>query len=121
MTKFLRSEFLVGVLLLVLLLLLLDPFMYWMPHGTVPVILGLVLVVCALFVGLLWRDRASDEREEQHARIAGRIGYAAGVLVLVIGCTYQTLTNMIDPWLYAALVVMVLGKVLGRVYVEHHG
>jgi hypothetical protein len=103
-----------GLVPLVLFLLLLDPFMYWMPASTVPIILALSVVATAMFLGLVWQEAAQDEREMYHTLVAARLGYTAGVATLAIGSVYQALSNMVDPWLYAALVVMVLGKLVGR-------
>jgi hypothetical protein len=105
-----------GLVPLILFLLLLDPFMYWMPASSVPIVLALSVVATAMFVGLVWQEDAQDERDVYHKLIASRIGYTAGVVMLAVGSVYQALTNMVDPWLYAALVVMVLGKLAGRIY-----
>jgi len=110
---------LLGTIPVVLFFLMLDPFMYWMPVSVVPILLALAIVAITLFVGLVWREVPQDERESYHVQLAARVAYTAGLSVLAIGCAYQALTNMIDPWLYAALVVMVVSKLIGRVYAAY--
>lgn len=119
MSKHIVIQIMLGAVPVALFFLLLDPFMYWMPASMVPVLLALALVATALFIGYVWEESAADEREEQLLHLAARTGYIAGLAVLAVGCVYQALTNMIDPWLYAALVVMVVTKLAGKVYVVY--
>lgn len=103
-------EAIVGVLALLLLVLLLNPFMLWMPSTIQYCVVALALVVCALFGGLILREHVHDERELAHTLTSGRTAYLAGFMVLVVGAVYQAVTYMVDIWLFAAIAVMVVVK-----------
>jgi len=110
------SEITFSVILIILAVLFLDPFMVFMPTGVVYMLVGGIAIVFALFAGLVWKERAEDERDELHRMIAGRAGYILGVGVLMAGIIWQTVVSHPDPWLVAALVGMILGKLLGLYY-----
>lgn len=116
MKNTLFNEITLSAILVVLAILFLDPFMLWMPDSLVYMLIGGVIVVFAVFAGLTWRERARDERDELHKMLAGRVGYLLGSGVLIAGIVWQTITSHPDPWLVAALVGMVLGKLLGLYY-----
>lgn len=106
----------VSVILIVLIVLFLDPFMLWMPAEVVYMLVGALIVFFVLFAGLIWKERALDEREQLHKMIAGRVGYLIGTGVLVLGLIVQTFASHPDPWLVVALGAMVIGKLLGLLY-----
>ena len=99
-----------------LLVLFLDPFMYWMPSYAVYVALAFAFLSFGIFAGMVWREKAQDEREELHAMRASRMAYLAGLAVLVVGAAYQALTDMVDGWVFSAIAVMVLVKLATRLY-----
>ncbi len=109
-----------ALLLLVLLLFLTDPFMYWMPP--LPGLIALVgAAVCVLvFAGFVLAEKANDEREAMHAHFAGRIGYLCGLGVLTVGLIVQGLLDAVDPWISSALAVMVVSRLVARWYVEKY-
>lgn len=111
-------EIISGVLVVGLLVLFLNPFMFWMPSLLQYCALALVLAGFGLFGGVIWREQARDEREEFHAMRASRTAYLAGLLVLIIGAVYQALTNMIDVWIFATIAVMVAVKLAARIHGE---
>lgn len=99
--------------------LTLNPFHILMSNFFQMCIYGLLLVATVVFVGLIARENARDERDEKHRAAAGRVGYLLGIVVLISGVSYQTLSHSpVDPWLIVALVVMVLGKVFARAHKE---
>jgi len=111
-----KNEIIISVSFIVLLVLLLNPFGFWMPSSIVYLLLTALVVVFAVFASFLWRESASDEREELHRRIAGRVGYLAGTSALVLGIVVQGVTSHVDPWLAVVLGVMVVGKIAGHLY-----
>jgi len=111
-----KNEIIISASFIILLVLLLNPFDFWMPSSMVYFLLTALVVVFAIFASFLWKERASDEREEMHRQIAGRIGYLAGTLVLVLGIVVQGVTSHVDPWFAVVLGVMVVGKIAGHLY-----
>ncbi len=110
------QETTVAFILVILLLIILNPFHLWMPDMIhVMVIIGLIAVF-ALFASFILREQASDEREGVHRMLAGRIGYLTGSAILIIGIVAQVLHNAVDIWLILTLVGMVLAKIGTRIY-----
>lgn len=122
MQSLLSKEIMGSVAVVVFAFLTLNPFHILMSTFFQMCMYGLLLVATALFAGLVARERTLDEREERHRAIAGRIGYVLGLIVLLVGISFQTLSHSpIDAWLVGALVAMVLGKVIARSYIEARG
>ena len=91
----------------------LDPLMVLMPTMAVYIALALFFSGYIGFALLMWREKATDEREATHRAYAARFAYLAGVGVLVVGIIYQVLTlNTVDPLLILTLTVMVVAKYL---------
>ena len=114
--KLAATEVVLAAIILVLLVFFVNPFMGWMPDMLHYMAAGGLIVLVALFGGLVWRERASDEREELHRFIGARVAYLAGVIVLALGIVTESISRVPDTWLIAALAVMILGKLVGRYY-----
>lgn len=112
------GEFVTGIILLVLLLLVLNPFRLWMANMTVDLILVLLLCSFGLFAAYLLQEKVADEREERHRLLSGRIAFLSGSAVLVVGIIANELAGKSDPWLFLALVVMVIAKMATRIYTD---
>lgn len=110
------KELVMSVVLVLLALLFLDPLMILMPNSAIYALMAGLVLVFAAFAGLVWRERAEDEREEFHKMLAGRIGYLAGMVVLIFGILYQAFSSHVDAWLVVALVVMIVAKIGGRTW-----
>jgi len=110
------NEIVVALVLVALLLLFLNPFHLWMPDTLMYLMVGSLVVLFAIFAGFLWRESALDEREQLHKMIAGRVGYLAGMAVLVVGIAAQGVASHVDPWLVLTLGAMILGKIAGLWY-----
>ncbi len=109
-----------AVVLLILLVLLTDPFMLWMPMGAqLAVLLGAAVFAC-VWAGFVLYERANDEREALHTMHAGRTAYLSGIAVLTLALVFQGLAHAIDPWISAALAVMVISKLAARLYSEQY-
>ncbi len=110
------NESIVAAALIVLAILLLNPFDFWMPGMTLVAILGGTLIVFALFASFILRENVHDEREGIHRMYAGRNAFLAGATVIMMGLAFQTWTHSVDKWLVLALVAMVLAKLSTRIY-----
>lgn len=110
------KEIAVSLMLVVLTILLLNPFHFWMPDMMVMVMLVLTFVVFALLAIFVLREKAQDEREVAHRMLSGRIAFLTGSALLTIGIIVQGLQHTIDAWLVVSLVAMVLSKIVARMY-----
>lgn len=111
-----HMEIIIGVMVLAILGIFLNPTHLLMPDSVnMMLILGLILGFLS-FIGLVWREHASDEREMAHIGKAGRLSFFSGAAVLVIGIATQAVHHEIDPWLLYALSVMVLAKLISRAF-----
>lgn len=97
-------------------ILFLNPGDLTMPDTMVSMLIIAMIVSFLTFAAFLFREKASDEREEVHIRTAGRISYLVGVGTLIVGIILQALKHDIDPWLVIALCAMVFPKLLSRIY-----
>lgn len=109
-------EIVTSLVLIILAVFLLNPFHAWMPAMGVKMIAGALLVIFTIFAGLLWKEKAKDERELLHKMIAGRIAFLVGTALIVIAIIYQNFTTQIDPWLVIILAGMILSKIAGLIY-----
>jgi uncharacterized membrane protein YgdD (TMEM256/DUF423 family) len=91
-------------------LLLTDPFDLTMNNMTLIVISGLLLASFVVFAGLLWQEKAADEREVSLIDTAGRLGFLAGLSVLVVGIVFQSFNHSVDPWMVVATAAMIISK-----------
>ncbi len=76
---------------------------------------GVLAAFCLLAVFVV-RESAADEREAMHRSFAGRVAFLAGSAVLVTGIIAEGMQHAVDPWLILALVVMIVGKIVTRIY-----
>jgi tellurite resistance protein TehA-like permease len=92
--------------------------MYSMPKevGIQLVITFTVLIIFLL--GLLYKEKPSDEREEKHIALSGRISYFIGVIILSAGIIVGVLKNEVNEYLVWTLIFMVLTKTISRVYLS---
>jgi len=109
----------VALVLVALLVLLTDPFMYWMPAPAQMLVLLGATVLAAFWAGFVMQERASDEREAVHTMYAGRVAYLSGIATLTLALIVQGLNHALDPWIPLALGVMVVSKLAARLYVEY--
>ncbi|MDP3965482.1 MAG: hypothetical protein Q8Q13_01655 [bacterium] len=109
-----------AVVLVMLLVLLSDPFMLWMPaQAQTAALLGAAILAC-LWAGFVMYESAHDEREAIHKMHAGRVAYLTGIAILTLALVFQGLAHDIDPWVSAALAAMVISKLAARLYLERY-
>ncbi len=116
MTRNAYIEIALAVVLLGISVLVLNPFHFWMPDMAHIVVLGCLVAAFGAFSALVLREQASDEREEAHRMLSGRVAFLTGATILVVAIAYQSEMGNVDPWLVFALVGMVFAKLLVRLY-----
>jgi len=109
-------EFSLGGIILVILIIFLNPTHLLMPDSLNTMLVLGFLIAFLVFVGMVWRERASDERDALHIQKAGRLSFLVGVVILAMGVVVQASMHEIDPWLVFGLSGMVLTKLLSRIY-----
>lgn len=110
------KETIVTIALIVIAILLLNPFHFWMPDMMVMCMLAVALGLFGIFASFILRETVIDEREGQHRTLAGRNAFLAGAGVLTLGIVVQGYTHAVDPWLVVALIVMVVVKIGTRMW-----
>lgn len=115
------SELLAGILLLALAFLLVNPFDLLMLDYFAMMTLGALLVVYAVFVGMVWRESARDEREATHQGLVGRVAYLIGSAIIVLGIVTEIVVmHEVNFWLVAALSGMVGAKIVASLYYRNY-
>ena len=115
----LKVEIGISSVLVVLTVLLLNPFHFWMPNMVHMVMLALTLVIFALFAIFILREKIQDEREVVHRMLSGRVAFLTGGALLTIAIVVQSLQDAVDVWLVIVLVAMVLSKLITRIYSDN--
>lgn len=80
------------------------------------IVLLIVTVLMLIWAGYIMFEKATDEREIVLRMHAGRIAYLGGVTILTVGLIVQGFAHTIDPWIVGTLCIMVLTKLVARVY-----
>jgi hypothetical protein len=102
------------VALIVLAILLLNPFHFWMPDMMLMCMLAITLALFGLFASFILREKSIDERENQHKSLAGRNAFLAGSGILTLGIVVQGYAHAVDPWLVITLIGMIAVKLITR-------
>ena len=113
-------ERVVAIILIVLLVMIGNPFMFWMPSMMLTVILVVIAALTFAWIGFFLSETARDEREVAHRTHAGRTSYLSAAVVLTIALVYQGFMDKIDIWIPFTLAVMIISKLIARFYVEKY-
>ena len=111
-------ERIVAIVLIILLILIGNPFMFWMPSMLLATILVVITALIFVWAGFVLTEEAHDEREEWHRTNAGRAAYIGAAGMLTIALVYQGFTHTIDLWIPATLAVMILAKLFTRFFAD---
>ncbi len=111
----LTESIITGALILIAILLL-NPFHFWMPDMMVMGMLTCALVFFGIFASFILREKKVDERDDVHRALAGRNAFLAGTTILMFGIVVHGYTHSVDPWLVVALIVMILVKIITRIW-----
>ena len=114
------KEIIVTVCLIILAVLLLNPFHFWMPDMVVVGMLALALVLFGIFASFILREKTFDERDSLHRTLAGRNAFLAGAAVLMLGVIVEGYSHDVDPWLVIALIAMILTKIATRAWSDRN-
>ncbi len=109
-------EILTTVGLVLIAVLLLNPFDFWMPQMMVVGLLVIALVLFGVFAIFILREKTIDERDAVHKTLAGRNAFLAGSAVLILGIVVEGYTHTVDSWIVGALVVMVSTKIITLIW-----
>lgn len=112
------KETIVTVALIVIAILLLNPFHFWMPDMVVICMLAIALALFGIFASFILREKPLDERDDVHRALAGRNAFLTGSGILMIGIVVQGYTHTVDPWLVVTLIGMVVVKFITRYWSE---
>jgi hypothetical protein len=107
-----------AAVLVFFLLALADLIPFWMPMMGEMLALLVVSILMLVWAGFIMKDVAHDEREVALKMKSGRMAYLSGLAVLMIALIVQGMQHTIDPWIAIALAVMVVSKLVARVYEE---
>ncbi len=110
------AQSIITAVLIILLVVIWNPFKLWMPDMMLISILIVLLIVFGLFASLVLREKAGDEREAVHRMLAGRAAFLSGSVVLLLAIISQAFSHNVDIWLVATLVIMIVVKMIARLY-----
>ncbi|MFT7557626.1 MAG: hypothetical protein ACI83D_000291 [Planctomycetota bacterium] len=115
-----KKTFLVAGVFIVLLLLLLNPFGWWMSSTLITIIVIGVLIVFSLYSGLFFREKINDERELAHSGLAARVSYMVTHWALVFGIIIQAIQRDLDIFLISILILSIVAKLCARIYYDRN-
>ena len=108
----------IASLLCFLLLVVADLVPFWMPMMGELVALVIVVVLLLGWAAFILFEATHDEREVVIQMRSGRIAYLCGIGFLGTALVVQSLMHAVDPWIAGALAVMVVAKLLTRLYLD---
>lgn len=114
------KEIILGIALLVLVLLVLDPFGFYMSNMMTASVLALLVICFIAFQVFIWKNNPSDERELSHEHLAGRWAYLIGTASLLVGIAVQSFNHNVDIWLVLALFLMITTKFFTSFYADRN-
>ena len=104
---------------LILLLLFIGLFYISMPPMAYAVGFAAVVLMFAVFVVSMIKQTDRDEREEKHRMVAAESGFIAGGVVVLLAIAHQTFVmHAADGSLFMILVVMMLVRLIVRIYLD---
>lgn len=110
------AEYLIAIALVILLGLLANPFMLWMPSTALMAVTLVAAILAVVYGGFVYKEQAADERDALHRMLAGRAAFLTSLAVLTLALIWQGAINDIDPWIPAALGLTILAKLIARAW-----
>lgn len=110
-----RKNIITSILLVALgsvLTVLSLPDKIFMPSELAMGLLFLTAAALTIFLIFIWRENPADEREAINQHLASRYAYVAGSAILVATIIVRGLQHKIDPFVAAALFVMIASKTI---------
>lgn len=113
-------EIVIALFLIGLSVALLNPWELWMPNMVVLGLLVAVLIVFAIYASFVMGERVVDERDALHRMLADRNAFLLGSATIIMGVLFEAQSHTVDVWLVAALVVMVVAKIMTRIHTDRN-
>lgn len=110
------GEIIITLVLIGILIVCLNPLNFLMPAPIVSMLIILLLIVFGIFTAVIWKEKSKDEREKLHKYFAGHFAFLTGSAFLVIAISIQEINHNLDPWLVYILIIMILAKIIARIY-----
>jgi hypothetical protein len=110
----------VGIILVGIAVIILNPTGMLMPSMAHMTMLGLLLVVFVVYASFVLREKAVDERDVLHRMFAARVSFFTGTALLTLGVFLGAVRGDVDKWLVIALVGMIIAKLSGRYYSDRN-
>ena len=117
-TQHYLGEIITAIVLILLLAAFMSPPGLLMPASTEMLFLVIFVLAFFVYLGFIWKEHARDEREHSHQLTAGRISFFVGSSILTLGIITQAINHDIDPWLIGSLGLMLLTKIVVRLYTQ---
>ncbi len=115
-----KKEIVISVVLIVLAILLLNPFHFWMPDMMLMSLFVALLASFGFLTSFILKEDVYDERDQVNRASAGRNAFLLGATSILMGIVVQGYSHSVDPWLVVSLVVMILTKISSRVWSDSH-
>lgn len=109
-------EAIAALILIGILVAFLNPTGLLMPESTFMFLVIMFVLTYFVYMGFIWKESHGDEREQTHRLLAGRISFFAGSATLITGIVFQSIRHDIDPWMIITLGIMILTKIVTRLY-----
>lgn len=116
-----KIEIILSTIALILLALFLNIFDLVMPPSTLHMLVVVAFVILGIIILLFWREKPRDEREGYHRMFAARTSLLLGSFVLIAGIIQGLLSHNLDPFLVYALGAIIIGKLVGIIYIKNKG
>lgn len=84
--------------------------------GMAGVVFGAIAAVSLL--ASVWEKPKPDERDRLIVWRSSHIAFLSVATVLAGVLLYQTINHELDPWLLVTIGVLVIGKLVGRLYIQ---
>jgi len=107
-----KTELIISLLFIIILVLFLNPLGFWMPRTLSAIMLAGLAILFVLFVFGVLREGTGDERDKVHRARASRFAVLITAAGLLIGIAAQALSGHVDPWLVVGLIILVAGRAL---------
>jgi hypothetical protein len=109
------------VVLTLLLVLLLNPFDFWMPSMMQKTLIGITFAVFLAVLLFIFGQEARDERDHVHRMFSDRLALLVGASILMISLIVTSLSEQGNqPWIIGALGAMALTKYLAMQYARRY-
>ena len=90
-----------------------------MPMSIQSMLLISLVIAFIVFAGLILKEHPQDERESLHIMMASRIAYLFGIGAIIVAIIFQTIQHNVDPALIIVVAVMIISKIIARIYCQY--